>query len=606
MHTQYAIIQLNTQIITRPNPHQPINPYYGTIITQKQNPLNPYHAPLQHQCEQTFTASAPSFEEISDSKANNEHMEPIDTKTLNSAHLGFKIAQSVCLKSVLFGSWASFNEANHYLHTISTAPMVTERFMFERIDNLNNTYTIQTSNGLYLSADNDGNYKFVSKVYGVYEQWKIEYHHINKISITSKYYSSHLGVDSNGRFHHRYPSITDICLYEVSPPIILTQKQQKKAIDMHHWQSNQTLAPAANTEIAYPKLLNNISIALCVGNSDCIGIESTTKKRDVIKCDYTTYQSFDGELLKRSQFNVFQDKPYQLYAFKSALNGKYLSPSDTINGQIKFLDVLTQREYFQIIWNDVAVVTLVTYHGTVVRVKNGTLSHEGYDWKSKECVFEIKSKVFSAMNSIYKNIPCPQLPVRSINGALKRDIWLKPHFDNLGYLAFRSQPYRLEAVSKIMGRWETLRFEHDMKRNYKHLNKCIVSLYTENGMIIGCDDAAQIVFLSKDDEKDELKCRWMILFHHYSLISIQNEKFKGWMTLKRHIKNNTHVLSLANPNFDHNGRPIIDVEHARMFKNVHCQFELCPIANCKDLHYDEQSGVNLGNGHKQNSISFAM
>merc|ERR1712048_1499007 len=82
--------------------------------------------------------------------------------------------------------------------------------------------------------------------------------------------------------------------------------------------------------------------------------------------------------------------------------------------------------------------------------------------------------------------------------------------------------------------------------------------------------------------------RWNIVFHHYALISIQNEKYKGWMMLRKHIKNNVYVLSMSNPKFDQFGKPIVDIEKARMFKNIHCQFELCPIANCKDLHYDDE------------------
>ena len=102
-------------------------------------------------------------------------------------------------------------------------------------------------------------------------------------------------------------------------------------------------------------------------------------------------------------------------------------------------------------------------------------------------------------------------------------------------------------------------------------------------MILACDHVAQLTFLTKDDENDELRCRWRIFFHNYSLISIQNEKYKGWMILKQHIKTGIYVLSMENPRFDTHGQPIMSIENARQFKNIYAQFQLCPVANCKDI-----------------------
>ena len=163
-----------------------------------------------------------------------------------------------------------------------------------------------------------------------------------------------------------------------------------------------------------------------------------------------------------------------------------------------------------------------------------------------------------------------------------------------------------------MGRWETLRFQHDIKRN--NSDKCIVSLYTENGMMLACDHVAQLTFLTKNDENDELRCRWRIFFHNYSLISIQNEKYKGWMTLKKHIKTGIYVLSIENPRFDTHGQPIMSVENARQFKNIYSQFQLCPVANCKDIQYKQQQqykNTNRNYSHHNKSmsttnVSFAM
>ncbi len=63
---------------------------------------------------------------------------------------------------------------------------------------------------------------------------------------------------------------------------------------------------------------------------------------------------------------------------------------------------------------------------------------------------------------------------------------------------------------------------------------------------------------------------------NYSLISIQNYKYKGCMILKPSIKQpNIYVLSMINSDFDTSGKPIIDVNNAMQFKNLYCQFELC-------------------------------
>eukprot|EP00483_Globobulimina_turgida_P009963 UN09982 len=151
-----------------------------------------------------------------------------------------------------------------------------------------------------------------------------------------------------------------------------------------------------------------------------------------------------------------------------------------------------------------------------------------------------------------------------------------------------------------MGKWETLRFTHDLVLNSYNKTQCIVSLFTENGMIIACDNMAQITFLTKEKEKDILRSRWKIYFHNYSLISIQNCKYKGWMILKQHIKQpNIYMLSIINANFDANGKPIIDVKHERLFKNVYCQFELCPFANCKQ-------NIHKNNKKQNSAVSFSM
>ena len=598
----------------------------------KHNHTNPHYVPAQPMQQMYMkpgtnisNASAPSYEESVDSKLN-EQFNSIDLQTLNAGNMQFKIAQTVSLKSVIFKSWISYNrESNILVASQTSTPMINERFTFQCVDQPNKIYTIQTSSGLYLSADSNGALKLLPKVYGIYEQWVLKYYHINQISITSKYYNTHFGIDSNGLYHHKYPAVTDIVKFEVSPPVILTQHQQNKAIAITHWQESHSKPPAHETNIPWPILMHESSIALssCVSDGHFIGVENKTSCH--VNTNYNTYQSFDGAIFDSRAFIVYQDRPYQLFAFKSALTGKYLSPEEVQDGKIRFSDELTQREYFRAIWHDLNIVSFMTYHGTVLKInqKDNTLYHEGYDWRSPDCAFEIKSKQFDRINNVtngkrtmsnmngQKSLPHPQLPVRSVNGQIKRDIWLKGNGGDMGYLAFRSKPYRYEAVSRIMGRWETLRFQHDIKRN--NSDKCIVSLFTENGMILACDHVAQLTFLTKDDEDDELRCRWRIFFHNYSLISIQNEKYKGWMILKDILKQEYMYYQWKILNLILMENPIFSIENARQFRNIYAQFQLCPIANCKDIQYKQQkrqhqqySNVYHNKSMSTTNVSFAM
>ncbi len=83
--------------------------------------------------------------------------------------------------------------------------------------------------------------------------------------------------------------------------------------------------------IKYP-ILNGLCIAFCCCiNGNFIDIQN--KEANILPTHYTTYQSFDGESLTNSTFEVIKDKNnYKLYAFKCLLNNKYISPNDNING----------------------------------------------------------------------------------------------------------------------------------------------------------------------------------------------------------------------------------------------------------------------------------
>ncbi len=148
-----------------------------------------------------------------------------------------------------------------------------------------------------------------------------------------------------------------------------------------------------------------------------------------------------------------------MYAFQCLLNNKYISPNDNINeGTIQFVEQFsTEKEYFQIVWHNINIVSLITYNET----------YESKENENNNCLFEIKSKEFNRLNKNINTIPYCQLPIRSINGQWKRDTWLKGI--NVGYLAFRSQPYRYEAVSQIMGQWNTIRFANILIRNLQEL-----------------------------------------------------------------------------------------------------------------------------------------
>eukprot|EP01083_Nonionella_stella_P290016 986824_1 len=608
-------LSLNDIIITNPiNPNQPINPFYGQISASSEEVTAPnqYYASLkpktQTDTDPISIASAPPLDE-DDSKMNTQ-FESMNLR--NPDDIQFKISETVSLKCSAFGTWVSYEAQHGYLTAVSASPMINERFDVQCIDTIHDLYTIQTPSGFYISADVHGQLKFVPKIYGIYEQWIIRYHHINKISITSKYYGTHFGMDSNGLFDHKCADISSECaLFEVSPPMILSSNQRNKAIHKH-WNQPQipnTLAPSLNNAIQWPPLVNGSSIALCCGSrgdGTYVGVENKQSKS--LRTNYSTYQSFDGELLERSTFYVTQNAPHQLFALRCALNDKYLSPSDTANGKIRFVNSCTEKEYFDIVWHEFNVVSLVCWHGTVVRVKNNVLYHEGYDvMRSNECVFEIKCKQRMNRRQNVDSIPRLQLPVRSIDGEIKRDIWLKGHSPHIGYLAFRSQPYRYEAVSQIMGRWETLRFKHDMQCS--KANKCIVSLFSANGMIVTCDDKqAQIAIVRQEDVKDKEGARWRIYFHSYSLISIQNEKYKGWMALQKDQKTNIYVLHMLNPLFDQRSKPLVDIKHARQYKNIYCQFELCPIANCKDIQKSNNASSSHSFATTQNksNITFSM
>ncbi len=263
---------------------------------------------------------------------------------------GFKLSENISLKSALFGSWVSYNNDNGgYLCGVRSSPMVNERFVFKCIDRINNIYTIQTFvSGLYLSSTNDGSIKFMKRLYGIYEQWIIAYHHINKISITSKYYATHFGIDAHGLFHHRYPSITNIVQFVVSPPVILNKSlslQMQAPIQAQTQQQVQSMEEQ-DKHIKYPQI-DGLSIAFCCCgvNGNFLGVEN--RECDVLRTDYTTSQSFDGELLTRSTFCVEQDiNKYRLYAFKCALNGKYISVSEGDGGgKIVFVSE-TDLRYF--------------------------------------------------------------------------------------------------------------------------------------------------------------------------------------------------------------------------------------------------------------------
>ena len=592
------------------------NPYYSAPVLIHQNTNN----------NNADIASAPSVEDI---EPDNPGTDPLETKVdefpkdfppqinnqfpsldinhavdnntqiiqnknkENVAFNQFQLASTLSLQSSLLKSWMSFNPITRSLCAVTTAPMVNERFIFQCIDPLHHIYTIQSPqspkcpHSLFLSAMRDGEIQFVPSMKGIYEQWKVQYHDINQISITSLYDNTHFGIDSNGLFHHKYPSITSIVQFTVSPPVQLSQPQHQRESDIH-------------SIISWPKL-DGMCIALkcCIGDGHHLGVEHRDSKS--VSTQYTTCQSFDGALLVRSTFEVHQDGKWQLFAFKSVLNGKWLSPSK--NGTICFVDTLSESEYFSVIWHDVHILSLMTYLGTLWKVnKKNTLFHEGYDWRSPHCAFEVISKQFERQNRDLSNVPSPQLPIRKVDGNMKRDIWLKGRVENAGYLAFRSKPYRYEAVSQMMGKWETIRFQHDATRNNGD-HRCVVRLFTDNGMVIGCDGGAQIVFLQKEDGNDELRCRWMVHFHEWNVISIQNMQFRGWLTLKKNIKNGAYVLSTVNPKFDAKGAPMVDVENARLFKRIECQFELWPFANCKDQYSDK---VKSSGSLKRGNVSFAM
>ena len=637
----HGIARVLAQAVAAPlDPNQPYNPFYGipsssfSRNTPQNEPLptmptdsssNPYSTTLRQQSRNTSNsnadiASAPSVEDIDSIDPSGhselklvEEFKSMDMKAVHSGTVHFQLAATLSLQSSMFKSWVSFHPNTSTLCAVTTKPMVNERFVFQCIDEVNKIYTIKTCNGLYLSAERSGAIRFVPRVSGIYEQWKVSYHHINQITITSRYDQTHLGIDAHGLFHHKYPSITAIVQFTVSPPVQLTKYQQNMAISAHHLQA-QSAVPTANKEILWPKLVDGMLIALrcCVGDGYHLGVEHLNSK--TVSTQYTTCRSFDGELLARSTFKVHRDPMHRLFALQSTLNGKYLSPSRTADGRMCLVESgkVSDREYFNVIWHDWNVISIQTYHGTLCKIehKNGqrashrnVLFHKGYDWRSTLCAFEVISKHFERLNRGQRDnahIPSPQLPVRTVQGSIKRDIWLKGR-GSAGYLAFRSKPYRFEAVSQMMGKWETIRFQHDETRNNSH--KCVVSLFTSNGMVMACDAGAQLTFLTKDDENDTLRCRWSVYFLDYALISIRNEKYKGWLCLRKHIKNGVPVLSIMNPNFDENGSPVINVENARQFKKTQCQFELWPLANCKDEYSESLSSTSA---HTQNNLTFAM
>eukprot|EP01084_Bolivina_argentea_P043287 79766_1 len=234
------------------NPNQPFNPFYGSSISttsvteQQKHDINPYYASLNSKPSNVME----SKEDINILPTAPMDMELNEEFENMNIDIGFKISENVSLKSVLFGSWISYNIECEYLYGVTNLPMINERFIFKCIDNMNNIYTIQTCNGLYLSGSVDGNIKFVKKYYGIYEQWIIKYKHINNIYIQSKYYNTYFGIDSNGFCHHKYPSVSNIIMFELSPPVII-HKNNANYI-------NNNINNISDTSIQYPTINNNI------------------------------------------------------------------------------------------------------------------------------------------------------------------------------------------------------------------------------------------------------------------------------------------------------------------------------------------------------------
>jgi len=600
VRAQGYIIQVNVASATTSG-QPPVNPFYGGAIYAAASA-----PPLPEDCEEegkqqtsTSTLSSPSS------------LSPHIAHTAHTAHIPFKLAEILSLKSELFAAWISFDNAHGCLRTTNSEPMVHERFRFQCLDDLNKVYTIQTSSRLYFSITKHGDVEFVAAAVGVYQQWCVEYHHINAIAIKSCANQQYFGIDNAGKFHCRYPSLTDIVKWSVSPPVLLTTAQQSQAIAAYH-QTQGFMPQALHTQlIEWPQFPHDdvgLAFQICDAKARFLGVTDTAAK--YVQCDFTNCQSFDGALLSRSTFYVSpwsqsaSSSSSQLFTIKSALSNRYLSPpppsSSSVNrSRVKLVSHATQRELFRVLWHDHNVISLVTYYGCVLAVDAGqTLCVDGGSAPKSAC-FRIHCKSFDQLNRVHDpqktfQVPRPQLPVRNINGQMRRDIFLKSQCVANGdgaYLTLRSSPYRYEAASTMMTHWETIQFKHDEKRT--HLHACIVTLYTANGLVIACSPTAQICFLSKDDESDELRCRWRVLFHHYAMVSVQNEKYKGWMRLEKNKNTNIYALCMSNPSFDAHGRPVINVEHAMQpFTDVHCRFALTPPANCKDLQYRQRQQQN--------------
>merc|ERR1711972_1301111 len=116
--------------------------------------------------------------------------------------------------------------------------------------------------------------------------------------------------------------------------------------------------------------------------------------------------------------------------------------------------------------------------------------------------------------------------------------------------------YRFEAVSRMMGRWETLRFQRDAEREGGASGKCVVGLFTANGMVLANDGAANLVFVEKEGN-DVARCRWSVVFHDRACVSIRNVRFGGWLVLRKQIKTGIFVLGMLNADFGGDGQPVV-------------------------------------------------
>jgi hypothetical protein len=403
-------------------------------------------------------------------------------------------------------------------------------------------------------------------------------------------------------------------LFHVSPPVILAKAEHSKAIEMHQWQNMNVSSLPAFEEgvIEWPRI--PVLMALqCKSNMQFMGADTKSNK---IQCDFSNCMSFDGHLLDRCTFEVMQDASFQLFAFKSKLNQKYLTPSAKQSGEIVFSEQLRPECFFSLVWHHTNLISLRTYHGTYLMVKKVSsasnanqfaLFHEGSEWRSPRSAFLLHTH---QNNNRSANIPRPQLPMRVIDGQsnLKCDIWLKSRLPEAQYLVFRSPfktfNFRMEASSNIMGNWETITFAHDSKRNSDEM--CVVSLFTKNGQILSCTlDGKHLEYLVQHNQEiDEERCRWHIFFHSYSVISIRNLFSKAWLILVKNLELNVYILSLDCPKMN----SISDIENANAFKKQNCQFEICPHANERSVNernhlrlQQRQRGIYHGNTSGLNS-----